>query len=73
VVVIHDDPDAAQVDVWTKWVIPLQDLADQGIDLTDVDRIALGQGTRGNITTPGGTGKMYFDDLSLNRLSEFAE
>ncbi|MHC4439372.1 MAG: hypothetical protein ACYS3S_18615 [Planctomycetota bacterium] len=72
-IVIHDDPAAAQVDVWTKWVIPLQDLADQGIDLTDVDRIALGQGTRGNITTPGGAGKMYYDDLKLDRSAEVAE
>ncbi len=67
VVVVHDDPSAAQVEVWTKWVVPLQSLADQGIVLTDVDRIALGQGTRGNITMPGGAGKMYYDDLKLDR------
>ncbi len=71
-IVVHDDPAAAQADVWTKWVIPLQTLADQGIILTDVDRIALGQGTRGNITAPGGAGKMYFDDISLNRLEPVA-
>jgi hypothetical protein len=66
-VVVHDNPDAAQIDVWTRWVIPLQDLADQGIILTDVDRIALGLGTRGNTTVSGGSGKMFFDDIRLER------
>jgi hypothetical protein len=66
-VVVNDDPAAAQVDTWTEWVIPLQAFADQGIILTNVDRIAIGLGTRGNTTIPGGSGKMYFDDLRLYR------
>ncbi len=66
-VVYHDDPAAAQTDTWTEWVIPLQDFADQGINLTDVDRIAIGLGTKGNMATPGGSGKMYFDDIRLYR------
>jgi len=66
-VVVHDNPNAAQIDVWTQWLIPLQDLADQGVILTDVDRIALGLGTRGNTTDPGGSGKMFFDDIRLER------
>jgi hypothetical protein len=65
VVVYHDDPAAAQIDTWTEWVIPLQTFADQGINLTDVDRIAIGLGTRGNQTIAGGSGKMYFDDIRL--------
>jgi len=64
-VVFHDDPAAAQIDTWTEWVIPLQAFADQGIDLTNVDRIAIGQGTKGNMTAPGGSGKMYIDDIRL--------
>jgi len=67
-VVVHDDPAAATIDVWTEWVIPLQVFEDQGIILTNVDSIAIGLGTRGNITIPGGSGKMYFDDLRLYRL-----
>ncbi len=67
-VVVHDDPAAAQIDTWTEWVIPLQAFADQGIDLANVDRIAIGLGTKGNITVPGGSGKMYFDDIRLCRL-----
>jgi hypothetical protein len=66
-VVIHDDPAAVQIDSWTEWIIPLQVFVDQGVNLTDVDKIAIGMGTQGNITTPGGSGKMYFDDIRLYR------
>ncbi|MGB2866432.1 MAG: PA14 domain-containing protein [Sedimentisphaerales bacterium] len=66
-VVVHDDPAAANIDTWTEWVIPLQAFVDQGINLTNVDRIAVGLGTRGNMTVPGGSGKMYFDDIRLYR------
>jgi len=66
-VVVHDDPAAATIDTWTEWVIPLSAFADQGIDLTNVDRIAVGLGTKGNMTIPGGSGKMYFDDFRLYR------
>ena len=65
-VVVHDDPAAATIDTWTQWVIPLQALADQGITLTNVDKIAIGLGTQGNMATPRGSGKMYIDDIRLN-------
>jgi hypothetical protein len=68
VVVYHDDPAAAQIDTWTEWVIPLQAFAEQGIDLTDVDRLAIGLGTKGNMTAPGGSGKMFIDDIGLYRI-----
>jgi hypothetical protein len=67
-IVYHDDPTAAQADTWTEWVIPLQDFADQGVDLTNVDRIAIGLGTRGNMTIPGGSGKILIDDIGLYRI-----
>jgi hypothetical protein len=73
VVVIHDDPAAAQISTWTEWVIPLQVFADQGIVLTDVDKIAIGLGTKDNMTAGGGAGKMYFDDIRLYRPREAAE
>ena len=57
----------ATMNAWTEWRIPLQAFADQGIDLTNVDRIAIGFGTKGNMTTPGGLGKMFFDDIRLYR------
>jgi hypothetical protein len=72
-VVVHDDPAAATIDTWTEWVIPLQAFADQGVVLTNVDRIAVGLGTQGNMTIPGGSGKMYFDDIRLYRSREAAE
>jgi hypothetical protein len=64
-VVVHDDLAAANINTWTEWVIPLQAFADQGINLANVDRIAIGLGIRGNITVPGGKGKMYIDDIRL--------
>ena len=64
-VVVHDDPAASTIDTWTEWVIPLQAFADQGIVLTNVDRIAIGLGTRGNMTIPGGSGKIFIDDIRL--------
>jgi hypothetical protein len=65
VVVVHDDPAATQIETWTEWAISLQNLADLGLNLTDVDRLAIGIGTRGNTTVPGGSGKMFFDDIRL--------
>ena len=72
-IVVHDDPAAATIDTWTEWVIPLQTFADQGTVLTDVESIAIGLGTRGNMTIPGGSGKMLFDDIRLYRSRETAE
>jgi len=71
-VVYHEDPDVALTDSWTQWVIPLQAFADQGIDLTNVDKIAIGFGTRGDTATAGGSGTMYFDDILLYRSGEAA-
>ena len=64
-VVVHDDANAATTDTWTEWVIPLQTFADQGINLTNVDRIAIGLGTQGNMTVTGGSGKVLIDDIRL--------
>jgi hypothetical protein len=64
-VVVHDDANAAQIDTWTQWIIPLATFADQGITLTNVDKIAIGLGTRGNTTIPGGSGKIFIDDIRL--------
>ena len=63
-VVNHDNPNAAQIDRWTEWVIPLQAFADQGVNLANVNTIGLGFGDRSN-PQAGGSGKMYFDDIRL--------
>jgi hypothetical protein len=65
-VVYHDDPAAAQIDAWTEWNIDLKELQNQGINLTDVNSVAIGFGDRNNPQV-GGAGKMYFDDIRLYR------
>ncbi|HUU16080.1 MAG TPA: LamG domain-containing protein [Sedimentisphaerales bacterium] len=64
VIVTNDNPDAAQITTWTQWDIDLQAFADQGVDLTNVDTIALGLGNKNN-PQAGGSGTMYFDDIRL--------
>jgi hypothetical protein len=58
--------DATQIGTWTEFNIDLKDFQDQGVNLADVNSIAIGIGTRGN-TTPGGAGKVYIDDIRLYR------
>jgi len=72
-VVVHDNPAAATIDTWTEWVIPLSVLADQGIVLTDIERIAIGLGTQSNMTVPGGSGKIFIDDIRLYQPREAVE
>jgi hypothetical protein len=63
-VVNHDNPNAAQVEEWTEWNIDLQAFADQGVNLANVNTIALGLGNKNN-PQAGGSGTMYFDDIRL--------
>ena len=65
-VVTHDDSAATQIHGWTRWDIPLQEFADKGINLTDVNTITIGIGDK--VNPPGGAGKMYFDDIGLHPL-----
>ena len=58
-------PDAAQIDTWTQWDIDLQVFADQGVNLANVDTIAIGLGDKMN-QQAGGSGTMYFDDIQLH-------
>ncbi|KPL22395.1 MAG: hypothetical protein AMJ75_08145 [Phycisphaerae bacterium SM1_79] len=66
-VVYHDNPNVTQINAWTEWVIPLQAFADKGVDLTDVDKIAIGFGDKDNPQQNSGDGTMYFDDIRLYR------
>ncbi|MBN2314312.1 MAG: hypothetical protein JXM79_10305 [Sedimentisphaerales bacterium] len=65
-VVAHENPAAATMDTWTEWRIPLQAFTDQGINLTNVDTIAIGLGDKGGTAT-GGSGTVYIDDIRLYR------
>jgi len=71
-VVAHDDPSAATVNTWRQWAIPLQAFADQGINLANVDKIAIGLGSKGGAAA-GGTGTMFIDDIALYRSGEAAD
>ncbi len=63
-VVSNDDPVAAQITTWTQWNIDLQAIAEQGVNLANVDTISLGLGNKNNLQA-GGSGTMYFDDIRL--------
>jgi len=63
-IVTNDNPNAAQITTWTQWTIDLQAFADQGVNLANVNTIALGLGNRSN-PVAGGSGTMYFDDIRL--------
>jgi len=65
-IVTNDNPDSAQVTNWTEWTIDLQAFADQGVNLANVNTIALGLGNKNN-PLAGGSGTMYFDDIRLYR------
>jgi hypothetical protein len=64
-VVAHDDLNAAQTSRWTQWIVPLQAIADQGINLGNVDKIAIGLGSKAGMASSGGSGTMYIDDIRL--------
>jgi hypothetical protein len=65
-VVTHDNSNAAQIETWTQWTIDLQAFADQGVNLANVNTIAIGLGDRNN-PLAGGSGMIYFDDIRLYR------
>ena len=61
----HGDPEAAKASTWQQWAVPLQAFSDQGINLTNVDKIAIGLGDKSGMATLGGSGTMYIDDIRL--------
>jgi len=64
-VVANNDPGAAVGLTWTQWRIPLQDFVNQGINLNNVDTIAIGLGTKAGTAAPGGSGTVFIDDIRL--------
>ncbi|MBN2314114.1 MAG: hypothetical protein JXM79_09305, partial [Sedimentisphaerales bacterium] len=65
-IVAYSDAGIAGLRSWTEWRIALQAFADQGINLGNVDKIAIGVGSKGGASA-GGTGTMYIDDIRLYR------
>ena len=72
-VVAHEDLNVAKARSWKEWVIPLQAFANQGIDLSNVDTIAIGLGSKAGTAAPGGSGTTYIDDICLYRLLAIGE
>jgi len=65
-IVVNEAADAAQRGGWKKWSIPLQAFADQGINLGNVAKIAIGLGSKAGAAA-GGTGTLFIDDIRLDR------
>ncbi|MEJ2703231.1 MAG: LamG domain-containing protein [Sedimentisphaerales bacterium] len=63
----NDDSSAATARSWTQWRIPLQAFADQGINLADVDTLGIGLGSKAGVTSSGGSGTIYIDDIRLDQ------
>ncbi len=65
-VIYHGNPNAAQIATWTEWTIDLQDFATKGVNLANVNTIAMGFGDKNNLQADG-SGMVYFDDIRLYR------
>jgi hypothetical protein len=66
VVSYADDADDLKRATWYEWNIDLREFSNAGLNLADVNSIAIGFGDRNN-PQAGGLGKMYFDDIHLYR------
>ncbi len=66
VVIFNEDPRAVLSTEWTQWDILLQDFADLGVNLNNVNSISIGIGDRDN-PVAGGSGHVFFDDIRLSR------
>jgi len=62
--VYHGDLNAPLIGTWTEWTIDLQEFI--GVNLTDVNTLAIGFGDKNNLQ-PGGSGLVFFDDIRLYR------
>ena len=55
---------ATRASTWKSWQIMLSDVADQGVDLTNIQSLKIGIGNK-LAPSAGGTGKMFVDDIRL--------
>jgi len=63
-IVAHDDPDVATASLWKEWRIGLAAFADQGVNLSNVNTIAVGLGSKAGAAA-GGSGTVFVDDIRL--------
>jgi len=59
-----EDMNDIKLTEWQEWDINLQDFNDGGVNLTNIKKVYIGFGDRGN-WTPAGSGVVYFDDIIL--------
>ncbi len=62
----HDNPQATRASGWNQWDILLQDFADLGVDLININTMSIGLGNKAN-PVPGGSGNVLIDDIRLYR------
>ncbi len=55
---------ATRASTWTSWQVALSEAADQGVDLTNVQMLKIGIGSK-LAPIAGGVGKMFIDDIRL--------
>jgi len=55
---------ATRASNWASWQVVLSGVADQGVDLTNVQKLKIGIGSK-LAPSAGGTGKMFIDDIRL--------
>jgi hypothetical protein len=63
-----EDMNDIKIAEWQEWNIRVQDFNDGGVDLSDIRKMYIGFGDRGNLNPggiPGGSGIVYFDDIRL--------
>jgi len=65
-VVTNDNPNAARISDWTQWDILLQEFADLGVNLANVNSMSIGFGNKAN-PIAGGSGRVFIDDIRLYR------
>jgi hypothetical protein len=68
-VVEHPDMNDFLVEDWGEWNIDLEDFNHLGVDLANISKVYIGFGgqVRTGQSSPGGTGKVYFDDIEVLR------
>jgi hypothetical protein len=64
-----DNPKAVQSPAWKQWLIDLQAVADQGVNLTNIKNLTIGVGNRA-ASAPAGTGTLFIDDIGLHDTSQ---
>lgn len=64
--VTHPDPAATSWPEWQPWNMELERFAEAGVDLRAVSKLCIGVGNR-DASQPGGTGRLFVDDVVLHR------